>query len=181
MLSLDALRQRLHIKRWFICGQSFGAALTLRYALRFPERTIAQAFTNTLAAFQEASAVSNFDRGENRVPSVENGRPASTREFSFHPVRAKHVPEAIKARLVEDADAVSLDVVMDMFRFTLPQMSLLNSFPATSVPTVLVNGMFERKFQPFRTVAVGLLGNLQAIWRAVIQSILNRLTTLAIQ
>src|SRR5271170_4917873 len=43
----EALRERLGVERWFICGQSFGAGLTIRYALEHPERIVGQIFTNT--------------------------------------------------------------------------------------------------------------------------------------
>ena len=44
---LERIRSALGVERWLVCGQSLGAALTLRYALRHPERVIAQVFTNS--------------------------------------------------------------------------------------------------------------------------------------
>src|SRR6059058_4727521 len=45
--AFDQLRTQLGVERWFLCGQSFGAALTLRYALTHPDRVMAQVFTNS--------------------------------------------------------------------------------------------------------------------------------------
>src|SRR3989442_14431963 len=42
------------VERWLLCGQSFGAALTLRYALTHPDRVMAQVFTNSSAALADA-------------------------------------------------------------------------------------------------------------------------------
>src|SRR4051812_13544831 len=43
----DAIRDDLGADRWFVIGQSLGAALTLRYALDRPERVMAHVFTNS--------------------------------------------------------------------------------------------------------------------------------------
>src|SRR5690606_15841085 len=47
---LEQVRARLNADRVFVCGQSFGATLTLRYAVRYPERVIGQVFTNSISA-----------------------------------------------------------------------------------------------------------------------------------
>ena len=49
----EEIRRRLGIDTWFVCGQSLGACLTLRYALTHPDRINAQIFTNTVAGFAE--------------------------------------------------------------------------------------------------------------------------------
>ena len=45
----ETLREMLGADRWLVCGQSFGAGLTLRYALEHPNRVIGQVFTNSLS------------------------------------------------------------------------------------------------------------------------------------
>src|SRR5271157_541104 len=51
----EALRERLGVRRWFICGQSFGAGLTIRYALTHPDRIVGQIFTNTMSGLSPAA------------------------------------------------------------------------------------------------------------------------------
>ena len=46
----EAIRELLGADRWFVCGQSLGAALTLRYSLDHPDRVTAQVFTNSNSA-----------------------------------------------------------------------------------------------------------------------------------
>ena len=51
----ERIREALGVERWFVCGQSLGAALTLRYVLDAPERVIAQVFTNSNSTLADAS------------------------------------------------------------------------------------------------------------------------------
>src|SRR5690349_20972563 len=51
VLEFERIRAELGAERWILCGQSLGAALTLRYALDHPERVQAQIFTNSNSAF----------------------------------------------------------------------------------------------------------------------------------
>ena len=46
----EAIRESVGVKDWFVCGQSFGATLTLRYALEMPHRVRGQIFTNSASA-----------------------------------------------------------------------------------------------------------------------------------
>ncbi|MBW1644152.1 MAG: alpha/beta hydrolase, partial [Deltaproteobacteria bacterium] len=46
-LEFERIRNELPTENWFICGQSLGAALSLRYALNYPEHVTAQVFTNS--------------------------------------------------------------------------------------------------------------------------------------
>ena len=55
--AFDELRAELGAERWLVCGQSFGAALTLRYALDHPERVVAQVFTNSASALGDGDWV----------------------------------------------------------------------------------------------------------------------------
>jgi pimeloyl-ACP methyl ester carboxylesterase len=147
--ALDSLRRELSITQWYLCGQSFGAALTLRYALTFPEHTIAQAFTNTLTAFRPTSSVEHVASG---VTSFFEGNkaPKSVRRFPFHPIYATRLPQEYRAKLVEDADGVSVQTVTNLFRHTYPDISIRESFNLTKAPTLLINGKKETAFQPVR-------------------------------
>ena len=69
MQLFDQLRQRLGVARWLLCGQSLGAALTLRYALTYPDRVIAQVFTNSAAALADAAWVQS--RRESAIQQAE--------------------------------------------------------------------------------------------------------------
>lgn len=147
---LDAIRERLGLDHWFICGQSFGAALTLRYALNKPSHILAQAFSNAGAAFQDTAESGWRDTNAARIADLEeNGREA-LRRFRFHPAHARRFPPEIRAQLSTDADAADMTGIVNLFRHTLPGVSVRERFASTAIPTLLVNGRFEMAFQPIR-------------------------------
>jgi 2-succinyl-6-hydroxy-2,4-cyclohexadiene-1-carboxylate synthase len=48
--AFEAVRRELGVDRWLVCGQSFGAGLTIRYAHSHPAHVIGQIFTNSVSA-----------------------------------------------------------------------------------------------------------------------------------
>ena len=57
----ETLRESLGAERWAICGQSFGAGLTLNYALAHPDRITAQIFTNSASGIGPSRDVAVAD------------------------------------------------------------------------------------------------------------------------
>lgn len=159
--ALDRLRQHLGIERWFICGQSFGAGLTLRYALDHPERVIAQAFTNANAALRGAWDDARLAAHQARIDDLrENGRPA-LRRFAFHPCHARRFPEEIRKQLASDADNCDVEGIIRIMRMGTPRLSVIGRLSETQVPSLLINGLRERAFQPARDLALATLPGLQ--------------------
>ena len=115
--AFDELRVALGIERWLVCGQSLGAALTLRYALDHPDRLIAHVFTNSVSALADADWVTQtraaaaglanaIEQGGQavleRLPihaaaanasaaSMFTAWPASSWRVSFSPDRARYI------------------------------------------------------------------------------------------
>ena len=58
--AFERMRERLGVDRWMVCGQSLGAALTLRYALDHPEHLLAQIFTNSTSALADVDWVAGM-------------------------------------------------------------------------------------------------------------------------
>src|SRR6478672_7352834 len=52
--AFDDIRRSLGVDRWWLCGYSLGAGLTIRYALTHPDRVFGHAFTNSTSAFADA-------------------------------------------------------------------------------------------------------------------------------
>src|SRR4030095_11347412 len=52
--AFDQLRTQHGVERWYLCGQSFGAALSMRSHLTYAERVSAQLFTTSSAALADA-------------------------------------------------------------------------------------------------------------------------------
>ena len=155
--ALDHVRARLGIDRWYICGQSFGAALTLRYALDRPEHVIAQAFSNASAAFRTTPSPEWHMENDARIADMQQHGREALRRFRFHPAHARRFQSDIREQLTHDADNASLTGIVNRFRFTLPDLSIRSRFGSTPVPTLLVNGRHERAFQTVREYVAATL------------------------
>ncbi len=85
----------------------------------------------------------------------ENGRPA-LEALRIHPRHAKRLPEDAKAELVADAAGISLDGVVRSWRVTSPDLHMIHRLGELSMPSLLVNGTWEKRFQPLRAEAARL-------------------------
>jgi 2-succinyl-6-hydroxy-2,4-cyclohexadiene-1-carboxylate synthase len=151
--AFEAIRQQLGTERWFICGQSFGAGLTIRYALSHPERVIGQIFTNSNSTL----AHPDMSEQDARARSVEEGGRAGLEAMRIHPKHAKRLPPEVKQELVTDAALIDPAAIARAIRVTRVKCSVLDDLGQIRVPTLFVNGTLERKFQPLRDRAAGLL------------------------
>lgn len=161
--ALDALRVRLGIERWAICGASFGAAITLRHALDRPDRVTAQVFTNANGAFRTAWSDEMLAAHQARIDALLREGASALRRFPYHPAHARRFPPELRARLARDADGCDVGAVLHLLREAMTRLSVLDRFAQTRVPTLLINGRRERAFQPVRDLAVETLPALQVV------------------
>ena len=152
--SFEQIRAELATERWLICGQSLGAALTLRYSLEYPERVIAQVFTNSTSALADADWVASTRANAPALAAaiVSGGRGALER-LPIHPVHAKRMPAEARVALLEDAALLDPHGVARVFRYTIPESSLRDRVGENRVPTLLVCGERETRFQQHRQFA----------------------------
>jgi pimeloyl-ACP methyl ester carboxylesterase len=148
----EALRERLGAERWFICGQSFGAGLTIRYALEHPDRVIGQVFTNSISGLSPPMGGSPRERAV-RAAALEAGGREALRALPFYPRASKRLAREIWQDLVADADLISPSAVAETMRTTAPELSVAADLRRIAVPTLLVNGTRETAFQPLRDLA----------------------------
>jgi 2-succinyl-6-hydroxy-2,4-cyclohexadiene-1-carboxylate synthase len=157
----EALRTELCAERWAVCGQSFGAGLTLSYALAHPERIVAQAFTNSSSALGPAYPAAGEAARLERFETFEARGRAALEAMPFYPKRTGRLPAEVGDELVRDAELISLHGVAQGLRYTSPELSVAARFGETRVPTLLVNGRRERRFQPLRDQAEKALPGLK--------------------
>ena len=160
---LDKARRILGIPRWYVCGQSLAAGITLRLALQRPETVAAQVWTNGNRVLAPAPDAASRANDMARAQGIEDGGQSALRLLPFHPQRGGAFPADIRAQLAADADGCDLPTISALMRHTLPPMPMRDSFGALQVPTLLINGRNEKQFQPTRALAASLLPQMQVV------------------
>ena len=145
----ERIRCALGAERWFVCGQSLGAALTLRYALDHPDPVIAQVFTNSNSALAEdgwAERVRPVMEVQARRLEAE-GRSLLDRH-PLNPGRSRRLPAKARAALTTDYALHTSRGIAYTGLYTVPESSVRNRIKENSVPTLLVVGEREERFTP---------------------------------
>ena len=160
----EDLRRRLGVERWFICGQSLGAALTLRYALDHPERVIAQVFTNSNSALAEEGFGERIRKGmEAQARAMEESGAEALERIPVHPRHSRRLPEDVKRALVEDARLHDPVGVARTGLYTVPDSSVRGRLSQLRVPTLLVCGENETRFAQHRRFAQDSIPGLEVV------------------
>lgn len=160
----EAIREELGLETWFLCGQSFGASLTLRYALRHPERIVAQIFTNSSSALAGEEYLKTYrSTAEQRALLMEQGGMAGIKELPIFPGRARRLPIAARDALVRDAELLQPKGLAQTFRYSSPYLSVRDEVANTTVPTLLVCGAAEKRFRPNYDYAVANIPDLKVV------------------
>jgi len=162
--AFDQLRARLGVERWLLCGQSFGAALTLRYALTHPDRIIAQVFTNSSSAFADAEWVkARRVSAVQQADAIERDGHAALERIPVHPIHAKRLPPDVHAVLLADAQLHTPRGIAHTLRYTTPNVPVRERVRDLRVPTLLVCGEREKRFMAHRAFAERELPGLQVV------------------
>lgn len=156
----EAIRQRIGAARWYVCGQSFGAALTLRYSLERPEVFIGQAFTNSLSALGTPEEAAAADRRARLAEIPASDAPLA--EIPFHPVHGTRLHPAVRAGLAADAGHLSRQALVLAMRHRA-SLSVRAELHRIEVPTLLVQGLWERSFRPLAEAAERALPGLRIV------------------
>jgi pimeloyl-ACP methyl ester carboxylesterase len=162
--AFENLRQRLGASRWLVCGQSLGATLTLRYALDHPERVFAQVFTNSTSALADSDWVAGVRAGgAQQADAIERGSPAMLEKIPLHPLHARRLPPEVKNALVADARLLDPRGVANTVRYTVPESPVRERVAENRVPTLLVCGERDARFEAQRRFAERHLPHLEVV------------------
>jgi len=157
----ERVRIELGAPRIILCGLSFGAGLTMRYSLMHPQTVIAQVFTNSMSAL--AAPAQSSQQTQALLADIEARGIDAIAEMPVHPKFAIRVDPAIRSTLVEAAAGVNPKAVAMAIRHTLPGLSLVRELEQIKAPTLLVNGKWEKLFQPHRKIALDRIPNCRAV------------------
>ncbi|MBS0243834.1 MAG: alpha/beta fold hydrolase [Proteobacteria bacterium] len=148
--AFETIRQSVGAERWVVCGQSFGAGLAIQYAIEHPGRVMGVVFTNSISAFSDKDDPERARTQAERFEHVKHGGRGALEELRIHPRHAKRFPEAIKAEMVADADRIAPEAILRSITLTSPDLSIAHRLGEVKVPAMLVNGTWEKRFQPMR-------------------------------
>ncbi len=155
LAELESIRIERHIETGWVCGQSLGGAISILYCLAHPERVRGLVFTNTRAALGIKREGVSSNGGE--PPTI-----TSTRDLPVHPINATRLPEVIKQRMVEAADAMTV-AATNQFLARRHTWKSTERMAELAMPVLLVNGRGEKAFQEFVEQAEDLIPHLQVV------------------
>lgn len=150
----ETIRSHLRVDRWFVCGQSLGAALTLRYALDHPEGVVAQVFTNSnsaLAGGDWAQRVLPLMEAQSR--QLERDGHAALENHPLRPGRGRRLPPEARAALMADYELHNPLGIARTGVHTVPHSSVRDRIAGNTVPVLLVAGDREEGFRDARSFA----------------------------
>lgn len=161
--TLERARIALDIQRWHICGQSFGAVLVMRHALNHPQHVGALVWTNANRLIAPPLPPEEIKTLHDRADRVEQFGLEAIRRERVYPGTARYFPADIREVLARDADGADPEIIADILRNALGYVTLRDRLKDLRVPTLLVNGMRERAFQPWRHDAKEILPFMEVV------------------
>ena len=157
----DAIRTALGAPRWWLCGYSLGAGLTIRYALTYPERVIGHAFTNSTSAFADAEQIDAWRAGAaESAERIVAGGLAAIERIPVHPRHSKRMPRDVYEALAADSALLSPLGIANTLRHTNPNVSVRARLAENPRPALLICGRKETRFEPHRDYAIERMPNL---------------------
>jgi pimeloyl-ACP methyl ester carboxylesterase len=160
--AFDAIRHRLGVDQWLVCGYSLGAGLTLRYAFECPERVAAHAFTNSssgLATREEAEA---WRAGAaESAARIRDGGIAAIERIPVHPRHATRLPKPVYEALMRDAVRLDPIGIAHTLTDTNPDVSARERLGENRSPCLLICGRRETRFDDKRAFAIANMPHLE--------------------
>ena len=157
----EEIRERLAVDRWFVGGCSLGGALTMRYSLNHPDRVIGQFLTNSSSAFADETTLRKWQASSAAsYEGILQGGMTAIQRIPVHPRHATRLPESVKNALLKDGESHTVEGIAATMRWTSPFASVRGDLADSKVPSMLLCGSFERRFQPLRDYAALNLPNL---------------------
>lgn len=160
----EFIRATVGAERWFVCGYSIGASLTLNYAHTHANRVIGHIFTNSTSAFTDSTKIEgwqdNIQRGADKIRA---GGAAAIAKIPVHPKRAYTLPKTVYEALLADAALLSPTGVANTYLGTMPYTNILDVAGSNSRPALMCWGEKERRFAPLAQWAIEHMANLEVI------------------
>lgn len=160
----EAIRNALGVKRWFVCGQSLGASLTMRYVLTHPDRVIAHVFTNSSSLLANAELLAQRSiEAKASIANIKRDGMAAVEAYRVHPAKARRLPGDVYDALVADAKQIKPDAIIRFLEHTNLHASLRDRVHQSTCPSLLAVGKYEKRFAPLRAFAEATIPRLEVL------------------
>ena len=126
-------------------------------------RASGQVFTNSNSALAPTTPSVTDEVRRERAAAFERRGRAALEAMPFYPKRTGRLAPAVEDELVRDAELIDLAAFFEALRTTIPGLSVADRLAEIAVPTLLVNGVREKTFQPFRDQAAATIPGLQVV------------------
>ncbi|WP_158569193.1 alpha/beta fold hydrolase [Pseudotabrizicola alkalilacus] len=146
----ESLRETLGIAAWHVCGASFGAGLALRYAIDHPAACQRISFTNGSAALRDSWSDDELQAQIRLAAHIRDKGDAAVLAMPYHPAHARRFPPEFRAALVAEAARITPETVALFQQVALPCLTQRHRLGALRRPCLLINGLYEHRFQPLR-------------------------------
>ena len=157
--AFEEIRKELGLEDWLVCGQSFGAGIVIRYALDRPDSVRGLVITNSRSALNTAAADDDAGDGER----IDDWDAIDLRNLPYHPRHAKRFPTDLRERMERAAEAIPRHAIAHATAVTGPALSSRGRAHELRVPTLLVNGRFEKAFQADRDWAAATIPGIEVV------------------
>ena len=161
--AFEGIRQELQADAWLLLGYSLGAGLTLRYSLTYPERVLAQVFTNSSSAFATEETGARFRGKEEIILQYEAGGLAAVERIAVHPRHAKKLPVPVREALLADCEQLDPGGVGRTLVETNGYASVRDLIGGNTTPSLLACGEMEKRFQPLRQFVAAEMPHLSIV------------------
>jgi pimeloyl-ACP methyl ester carboxylesterase len=161
---LERIRQELAADRWFLCGYSLGAGITIRYTHQYPEHVIAHGLTNSNSAFANEALVAEWRASSAAsAESIRAGGLRAIERIAVHPRHARRLPQPVYDALLQDSKKLAPDAVANTLLRTNVDVSTREIAASNPRPALLAFGRHEKKFSAAKDWAVTNMANLEVV------------------
>lgn len=160
----ERIRCELGAQRWYLCGYSLGAGITIRYAFTHPQHVLAHIFTNSASGFADRSLRESFSRNpEAIIERLEEGGLTAIEAIRVHPKYAKRLPADVYEALCDDAKRLDPGGVARTLAYTNADASVRDELGKNTRPALLACGRHEERFRASRDFAEANMPHLSVV------------------
>lgn len=157
----EAIRKELGADRWFLCGYSLSAGLTMRYAMTYPQHVYGHVFTNSRSAFATQEQMQEWTAtGTTTIERAEDQGLSFLEKNPLHPRFATALPKAVYTPLLERSARLNAKGASRTLAITAPSVSVRDRIEENTRPALLLQGVREKGFSADAEFAGSTMPNL---------------------